>query len=614
MNNILTKDRGFWICAGLTLAIILVYYQAGTHNFIGLDDSLYVVENPNIKAGITLKSVEWAFTTGYCANWHPLTWLSLMPDWQLFDLNAGGFHFTNLIFHIANTLLLFIVLKLMTNAIWSSAFAAALFALHPLHVESVAWVSERKDVLSTFFWLLTMWAYVRYAKKPKIISYILMVIFFVLGLMSKPMAVTLPFVLLLLDYWPLARLGTKRSLTYLLIEKIPLFAMVIISSIITFIVQKKGGAMVSTGESYSLLIRLANASISYMQYIIKMIWPAELAFFYPHPGQNISLLYAVLSAVILLAITIFILRFSKNHRYLFTGWFWYLGTLVPVIGIVQVGGQAMADRYTYITLTGLFIIIAWGLPELLGKWPYRKIVLWASSLIVLSVLSVCSFIQQGYWKNSITLCEHALKVTANNYRAHLDIAAAFSEQGNFEEAIRHNIEVIRLQPYNVEAINRLGTNFYRVGKIDEAVECYKSALEIEPNSVGLLYNLGIALAAKGKIDEAIAHFEEALRIEPSIKLMNILAWFLATSEKAKAHNPQKAIELARRACELTNYSSPQFLDTLATAYAAAGNFGKAIEITQKALELCKSPEQKAVKKELEKRLVLYKEGKPYIEK
>ena len=280
------------------------------------------------------------------ANWHPLTWLSHMLDWQLFGPNAGGHHLTNLIFHIANTLLLFIVLKQMTHRLWPSAFVAALFALHPLHVESVAWVAERKDVLSTFFWMLTMWAYVRFVSHPKITRYLLVVVFFALGLMAKPMLVTLPFVLLLLDYWPLDRLspkrrkaGSKYSLSYLLIEKVPLFAMVLASCIVTFICQKKGGAM-HAGENYSFPIRLANASISYLQYIIKMIWPARLAVFYPHPGQNVSILYAVISAALLLAVTILILRFATNRRYLVTGWFWYLGTLVPVIGLVQVGAQA----------------------------------------------------------------------------------------------------------------------------------------------------------------------------------------------------------------------------------------------------------------------------------
>ena len=369
MNKTPKKYQSICIYLVLALTTTAVFYQVCTYDFVNYDDFMYVYKNPNIQAGITLKAIKWALTVGYASNWHPLTWLSHMLDWQLFGPKAGGHHLTNLIFHIANTLLLFIVLKQMTHRLWPSAFVAALFALHPLHVESVAWVAERKDVLSTFFWMLTMWAYVRFVGRPKIASYLLVVVFLALGLMSKPMLVTLPFVLLLLDYWPLSRLsqkhgkaGTKCSLSYLLIEKIPLFAIVLASCIVTFIVQEKGGAMPTT-KNYDFFIRLANASISYLQYIIKMIWPARLAMFYPHPGQNVSILYAVISAALLLAVTILILRFAANRRYLVTGWFWYLGTLVPVIGLVQVGDQAFADRYSYVTLTGLFIIIAWGLPN-----------------------------------------------------------------------------------------------------------------------------------------------------------------------------------------------------------------------------------------------------------
>ena len=280
------------ICLALTLATAAVFCQVCTYDFVNYDDPTYVSENPNVQAGITPKTIKWAFTAGYAANWHPLTWLSYMLDWQLFGPNAGGYHFTSLVFHVANTLLLFIVLKRMTHALWPSAFVAALFALHPLHVESVAWVAERKDVLSTFFWMLTIWAYVRFVNRPKIAYYLLVVVFLALGLMAKPMLVTLPFVLLLLDYWPLDRLspkhgksGEKYSLSHLVIEKVPLFMMVLASCIVTLIAQKKGGAVVTT-KYCSFLVRLANASISYLQYINKMIWPARLAMFYPHPGQK----------------------------------------------------------------------------------------------------------------------------------------------------------------------------------------------------------------------------------------------------------------------------------------------------------------------------------------
>ena len=295
------KNWSLLICLLLTLTLLIVFYQVRVFPFINLDDPVYVSQNPNIQAGISLNAVKWAFTSNVSNHWHPLTWLSHMLDWQLFGPNPAGHHIINLFFHIANTLLLFLVLKQMSQALWPSAFVAAMFALHPLHVESVAWVSSRKDILSTFFWMLTMWAYVHYVRRPKAANYLLIVVFLTLGLMAKPMLVTLPFVLLLLDYWPLNRFVSKRSLLDLLIEKVPLFVMILASSIITFLVQKKGGAV--NMDKYNFPIRLANAFISYMQYIIKMIWPVHLAIFYPHPGLDISVLYAVISAIFLLVVT-----------------------------------------------------------------------------------------------------------------------------------------------------------------------------------------------------------------------------------------------------------------------------------------------------------------------
>jgi hypothetical protein len=478
--------------------------------FITYDDPYYVYKNPDIQSGITLESVKWAFTTDWTANWIPLTWLSYMLDWQLFGSNPAGYHVVNLIFHIANTLLLFIVLGQMTRSFWPSAFAAALFALHPLHVQSVAWVSERKDVLSTFFWLLTMWAYSRYVNKPGISRYLWTAFFLALGLMAKPMLVTLPFVLLLLDYWPLERFR-RRTLFYLIGEKIPFFVLSAASGVVTFLVQQSNMAVVSL-SLLPLKFRVLNAFVSYIEYIEKMFWPGRLSVFYPHLGRNISIPYAVISAGFLLAATVLVIRFAKNHRYLLTGWFWYIGTLVPVIGIIQVGIQGMADRYSYITLTGLFIIIAWGLPDLLAKWRYKKIVLASLALLIISAISICTYNQQRCWRNTLTLFQHAIDVTKNNFMA-----------------------------------------------------------------------------------------------------MNELAWYLAVDPKITAHNPYRAIELAKEACKITHYGDPGNLDTLAVAYAAAGSFSESIEITGKALELCQSSGQETLKKELETRLALYKAGKPYIE-
>ncbi|MGD0784670.1 MAG: tetratricopeptide repeat protein [Sedimentisphaerales bacterium] len=512
------KNWPLLICLVLTLTTLAVYYQVHSFGFINLDDPVYVSENPNIQAGITLNAVKWAFTSGHAGNWHPLTWLSHILDWQLFGSNPAGHHLTNLFFHIANTLLLFLVLKKMTESLWQSAFVAALFALHPLHVESVAWVAERKDVLSTFFWLLTMWAYAHYAKNPKLKWYLISLILFALGLMSKPMLVTLPFVLLLLDYWPFQRKISRHLLVSagrLTAEKIPFFIFAAASSIVTILAQHSGKAVVPLSLA-PLNFRITNAFISYMRYIEKVFHPAGLAVFYPHPGSSVSVLYAVMSAAMLLAVTILVLRYTKKYPYLFTGWFWYLGTLVPVIGIIQVGGQAMADRYTYITLTGLFIIIAWGMPELLGKFPRRKIVLCILSLVVLFALAVCSYFQTRYWKNTLTLCQHAIEVTNDNYQAHFCMIKPLLEQHRIDDAVLHGQQAVRISPTFVPALNALGLSLLEAKRTDDAVSCYRKVLQIRPQDAAANFNLAWVLASSGKFDEAIPLYNQALQIDPNL--------------------------------------------------------------------------------------------------
>jgi tetratricopeptide (TPR) repeat protein len=648
MDNILVKYRSFWVCLSLTLATIAVFCQVRNYDFTNYDDADYVYENYNIQGGFTPEAVKWAFTTGHNCNWHPLTWLSHTLDWRLFGPKAGGHHFVSLILHIANTLLLFIILKQMTQGFWQSAFVAALFALHPLHVESVAWVAERKDVLSTFFWMLTMWAYLRYVRRPGAVRYLLALLTFGLGLMSKPMLVTLPFVLLLLDYWPLARVSCERRVIYRLIqEKIPFFILSAVSSIVTFLVQRSGGAVAEL-VYLPLKLRILNTIFSYGEYIRKMIWPVRLAVFYSYPDQNRLILYAVISVFFLLAVTILVLWSAKTHRYLFTGWFWYLGTLVPVIGLVQVGMQARADRYTYITLTGLFIIIAWGAPDLLAKWRHKKTALTLSALAVIAALSVCTYFQVRHWRDSLTLFQHAIDVTGDNYTTRLHLALSLLERNRIDEAVEIYQKHLKEAPDSIEALNNLGIALGKQGKFDEAVEYFEEALRIKPkyvsahtnlsyvllfqgkpeeaiihltealklspNSVRAHYYLGQALAQKGRIREAIKHFEEALRLKPDLAdSMNDLAWCLAAGRETAIRNPERAIGLAKRACELSDYKKPEFLDTLAAAYAASGDFGKAVEIAERALTLCQSPEQNSLKEEIEKRLALYKAGKPYIE-
>ncbi len=401
-----TKKRLLIISLFLIIASFMAFWQVTRCDFINYDDDKYLTDNSHVQDGLTVEGITWAFTTGYAANWHPLTWISHMVDVQLFGLQPGWHHLTNLLFHLASTLLLFLVLHRMTKALWQSAFVAALFALHPLHVQSVAWVAERKDVLSTFFWMLTMGTYASYVAKPGLKRYLTLLLCFALGLMAKPMLVTLPFVLLLLDYWPLQRLEQKRPpqeglskdksttspvripvqpvghwplIRPLLIEKIPLFALAALSSIVTYLVQHHGGAVQSL-ETFPPGVRMANAFVSYITYMVKMLWPTNLAVFYPYP-TSWPLWQVLGSAALLITITVLVIRGAKKRPYAAVGWFWYVGTLVPVIGVVQVGRQALADRYTYIPLVGLFIIVAWAVPELLKKWPYRK-----ETLITLSAL------------------------------------------------------------------------------------------------------------------------------------------------------------------------------------------------------------------------------------
>ncbi len=579
------RYQNILICLALAVSTVAVYYQVHSYDFNNYDDPQYVFNNPHIQKGFTPESIKWSFTAGHVAYWHPLTWFSHMLDWQLFGRDAGGHHVVNLIFHIANTLILFAVLKRMTKAIWPSAFVAALFALHPLHVESVAWVAERKDVLSAFFLFLTIWAYTRFVEKPRIDNYLLVVLFFAFALMSKPMVVTLPFVLLLLDYWPLERFSLqrtqaedKRSLSYLLIEKIPFFLMIIVPIVITFLHQKKIGAM-NVGQELGFFVRITNVPISYLQYIVKTIWPRSLAFFYPHPGFSISVQYAAMSAVLLVVVTILVFQFAAKHRYLLTGWLWFLGTLVPVIGIIQVGDQAFADRYSYIPLTGLFIIIAWGVPELLGKWQYRKTLLWICSLAVLSAVAVCTHIQQRYWKNTATLCEHAIEVTKDNFKAHYFIAAMLFLEGKNEEAVKHCTETVRLKPKFVDAYNLLGSALSDAGKIDEAIECYQDALEISPDFVPTHINLGLALAVKGKYEEAVEHYRIALETFDEAPIRDDLCDLLLNLKRY-----EEAVTEYRKIL-LVEPDDPNVLNKIGFTLAHMGQYDEAIEHFNQAIQI-----------------------------
>ncbi len=501
------------ICVVLVIATIAAYEPVRFNDFVDYDDNVYVTGNPEVKNGLTGKAIVWAFTTGHTGNWHPLTWLSHIVDCQLFGLKPLGHHLTNLFLHVLNTILLFLVFKTMTVQRWPSAFVAAIFAVHPVHVESVAWVAERKDVLSGLFWILTMAAYERYARQPSLRRYFPVAAAMGLGLMAKPMLVTMPFVLLLLDYWPLERIQwreEKNGGTFwtLAVEKIPLFIMSGISSVITVIVQRGGGTVVPSAM-LSVDVRVANAVISYLRYIKKMIYPSGLSVFYPYHSQ--SLLLAILCFVILVLVTAAVIYFGRRRRYIATGWFWYVGTLVPVIGIVQVGSQSMADRYTYVPLIGLFIIIAWCASELSAGWRYQKIVLGICSAAVVTGLLASTRMQVRHWQNSDTLFEHALAVTEDNSITHNHYGIFLLEQKRFEEALAQFDEAVRISPRNRDARKNKGLAYLGMGRFDEGIDAFREMLSDWPDWPYAQYWLGVAYARKGDYEQAVVCFETALR-------------------------------------------------------------------------------------------------------
>lgn len=524
--------RDLLVCLLLVAATVAVFWQVRHHDFIDFDDDRYVSANGYVRAGLSRESILWAFTTYYGANWHPLTWLSHMADGEVFGLDAGRHHLTSVLLHTANALLLFLVLLHMTRAVWRSALVAALFALHPLHLESVAWIAERKDVLSTFFWMLTLGSYLAYVRRPGPLLYLLTLFAFACGLMAKPMLVTLPFVLFLLDYWPLGRLevgrssapdgyyqqeaigaGRRSTIVPLLVEKIPFFLLSAGSSVITFLAQRQGGAMQSI-ETFGFESRLANALVSYVRYVGKMIWPEHLAIYYPHPGDALPLWQPVAAGLVLATISIVALRAARRHPYLVVGWLWYLGTLVPVIGVVQIGGQAMADRYAYVPLIGLFFMIAWGGADVTARWSFLRKPLTVLAVLMVTALGLRSWWQLQFWRDSITLFEHTLQVTSGNSLIHNNLGIALARQGRVEEAIAHYRDALTIDPMNVKSHINLGVALVDRGRLEEAIAQYWRALELQPDHPGVHNNLGNALVLLGKLDEAAMEFNRALEIKP----------------------------------------------------------------------------------------------------
>lgn len=540
------------VCICLILLTTAVYAPVRHYDFVSYDDGDYITKNPHVLEGFTHQNIVWALTHFHSSNWHPVTWLSHMLDVKLWGRNAGGHHLTNVAFHAANACLLLLVLTSMTGAIWRSVFVAAVFALHPLHVESVAWISERKDVLSAFFWILTMAAYLRYVRRPQVKKYLLVVLCFALALMSKPMAVTIPFVLLLLDYWPLRRANLQSSDLHkwlrLAAEKLPLVVLAIISSVITFLAQQSGGALIPL-DYLPLPVRLGNALVSYTAYLSKSVWPVNLAVFYPMQGSIPSWQLAT-ALLLLLAGTAVAIITAKRHPHLLVGWLWFVGTLVPVIGIVQVGNQAMADRYMYMPLVGLSIMVAWGAPRLISATiasaKRGQIALIAASVSALVACTAVTANQLAYWQDSLRLFQHALAVTKDNWLAHGNVA--------------------------------------------------------------------ISLGKKGEIREAMTHYRELLRIRPaSVEALNNLAWYLASYRDDRCRNGVEALMLAEHALQLSPKPDPSTLDTLAVALAENHRFEEAVKKAEEARDLALSRENTGLAGQISERLELYKKGLTYRE-
>lgn len=489
------KPSPILICVFLAIVTIAVFWPVIGHQFVSYDDVDYVTGNPHVQTGFTAENIKWAFTSGQFANWYPLTWLSHMLDCRLFGLNPAGHHAVNLLFHLANVILLFLILFRMTGAHWRSAFVAALFAIHPLRVESVAWVSERKDVLSTLFLLLTVWTYAGYVKRPSIGRYVAVAGLFALGLMSKPSLVTLPFALLLLDYWPLRRTRIKR----LILEKAPLLALSAASAVVTYIAQAGTGAVAS---DYPIGVRAANALTAYIAYIGKMFWPVRLAFPYPHPGSALPSWQVIGSGLLLALMTALAIMTARRRPYAAVGWLWYLGTLAPMIGLVQVGGQAMADRYTYVPLIGLFIILAWSGSEIVNRQQKRQWIAPVIGGLVILPLMVASWIQVGYWRDTKTLAERALAVTSDNYLAHYALGVTLAGEGDNEGAISHLSQAISLHLAYPEARYNLAVCLANEGRLGDAIREYHEAVRLRPDYAEAHNNLAVALYYKRDFAES----------------------------------------------------------------------------------------------------------------
>jgi len=589
-----------WVSLFLIIITLTIYWQARHFNFINLDDNLYVYQNPNILSGMTKKSLAWSFRFDEKEKnyWHPLTWLSHMLDVELYGEDPGGHHLTNVVFHVLNTLMLFLVLNWMTGAMWRSAFVAALFALHPLNVESVTWVSERKNVLSTFFWMLTLLAYKYYTLRPRIRRYVGVCIAFVLGLMAKPMLVTLPFVLMLMDYWPLQRWslpllnrgesGRKIHTQQIISEKVPLF---LLSALSIYISSKsiQGGDDFTSLQRVPLMLRVENSLVSYAKYMGKMFWPHNLSVYYPFPDM-VSAGQFIAAAAVLVALSALAIWGLKRRPYLTVGWLWFLGCLVPVIGLLQAGlWPEMADRWAYVPLIGLFIMAAWGMPELIKGWRHKNKIFAFAAATILILLSVTTRNQISHWTNSVALFQHAVQSSggASIQRNKLgnafilsNLAMALMEEGKTDEAIKKMTRAVNLVPDSPRVNYNLGYILLQKGEVEAAIGQFQKAIQLNPQFFLAHYDLAGALMQSGKLDDAVSHYRTALDLSPNDG--NVLK-DLANAMVAQGRISE-ALVFYSKALKL-DPRDPDVYNNLGVAMTLQGRFEEAVRYFRMALQL-----------------------------
>jgi tetratricopeptide (TPR) repeat protein len=631
------KFRTAAVCLGLLLLTALVFGRTAAYPFVNFDDGYYVYQNPLVARGLSFSAVGWIFTHADCSLYHPLTMLSFLWDYQLHELNAEGYHWTNCLLHGASVVILFLVLRTMTGAFWRSAFVAAVFAIHPLRVESVAWVSERKDVLSVFFFVLTLAAYVRFTRQPRsVCRYLLVVLAFAAALLSKPSVVTLPFLLLLLDYWPLVR---RESWGRLVLEKIPLLALSVADSVITVVAATKE---VHSYAFVPLAARLANAAVSCWVYVRQLFWPARLTVYYPRPANGYGPLSIVASILFIASVSALALAWRRKRPWFGVGWFWYLGMLTPMLGLVQAGAFAHADRMTYLTEIGLCMALTWLAAEVLRN----NRIAGALGCGVIIALAAGAWQQTQYWRSSRALWERAIACTTDNAMAHYNLGVENLEQNREPEAAAEFQKTLAINPGHSGAANNLGNIYLREGKTQEAIAAfqiavksdseikavhfnlamalqkagswndaaaeYEADLKIDPTNSDAHFNLATLLQARGQYRDAVLHYAEALRLKPDDpSVENRLAWVYATCPDPTVRNGMRALELSTQANELTGGGRPVILSTMAASLAELGRFAEASATAQRALDLAVALDRTELARALREQLSFYKAARPF---